>query len=255
MVKKVLMVALLGFALGFGCGGDDDGDDPTADFTGVLIDFGSKVELQGMTVTVLNNTTGVPLAGFAAVTTPAGGAVSFSGLPVGKVGFKVDAKAGTPGFVDTYQFNLDSDGTGETLWAVDAQTYQLAPAAAGITLEAGKAVVAGGFYWVKPDGTECPLCGGTMKAFTGGVESGEIRYFSDAGMPTTLANQSSVNEANGFALAANVTPGSVVTKGYDPDGAEIGSAAFTCFADSITISNIRVEGASNPGDCTSAECQ
>jgi len=258
MFKKILMVAVLGFVLSFGVACGDDDDAATADFTGALIDYLSKVPVQGLTVTVLDNVTGAPLPGFDPVVSGTGEInVTFTGLPVGKVGFKVDAKAGTPGTEDTYQFNIDSSAQGETLYSIDSQTYAMAPAAAGLTLDPTKAQVGGGFYWIKPDGEECPVCNGTVEAYTGGTQSGEIRYINDQGLPATLETLPAINETNGFYLAANLDPGAIEMRGLGADGAKVGSSVFPAFANSFTISNIHVdEGATaNPGTCEDANCQ
>jgi len=152
--------------------------------------------------------------------------------------------------VDTYQFNIASNSDDETLYSVDKNTYDFAPALAGITLEPGTSIAAGAMYWPDAAGDEWPVGCGTVKAYPEGsaTETGVIRYFGDGGLPTTLENQPNINPLNGYYIAANMDPGPVVTKGFDPAGNQIGETRFMTFEDAISISNIYDnDSTANPG--------
>lgn len=231
-----------------GCGDDGDGG---ATFRGKLIDFKSgraeEKPVPGYTIKALNNETGEPLAGFEA-DTDASGMVQFNGLPTGKVGFLAVGVTGES--VDTYQFNIASvtPEDYEILWVVDLGTYQMGPGLAGITLDTSKGIAAGAVYWVNPQEQEEIVGCATVKA---DPESGDVRYFGDGGMPTKLLvddpdnGRDSTNKLNGYYLIGNIEPGPVKINGYI--NAELkGSVDFITFGESIGISNIYVEGASNP---------
>jgi hypothetical protein len=233
---------------------DTDVDTDPDVFTGLLMDFGTRVPLQGMTVTPLDSFTGEPLAGFDAAisTSDSFSNVTFTGLPPHKVGLLVDGKSGAPGFVDTYQFNIASDATDQVLWSVDEQTFQLAPAAAGLMVEPDKGQLFGGLFWVDSRGYEQPVACGSVRLLVGGAESGDVRYFSDAGMPTTYENQSNINPANGFFLVANIDPGLAARLvGHDPHGNRIAEVTFPVFGSTAAVGNLLVEPghAENPGGC------
>jgi len=261
MMKKILSVALMGFVLGFGvaCGDDGGDDDPKGTFQGNLIDFYSKLPLANKTVKALNNTSGAELG--IQGTTDANGNITLTGLPEGDVGFIVPGWAAAdpdPGAINTYQFNLPANtaaGERETLWSVDLTTYQTVPMLAGITVQPNTVIVAGGFYWTDTDGTEEYVNCGTVKTYAGGTESGEVRYFNDSGLPTTIANRDSINPIIGFYVSANIAPGTVKVEGYDPGGTKVGEATFPGVGGSICISNVYADTATNPGgaptDCPS----
>ncbi|GAB4289988.1 MAG: hypothetical protein Kow0090_02910 [Myxococcota bacterium] len=274
MLKKnwllVLLTVLLGLTVSVytvGCGDDDEGgegegegegeegegegendDDDTVetvDFKGTLIAFGSGspgTPVPGMEVTVYDNDTGTATT----TKTKSGddGTVEFKGLPKGKVGFKVTGVTGQ--FRDTYQYNIDAGAQDETLWIVPENVWTMAPAGAGLTVNAGEAIAAGAIYWVDSSGKEFPVCGATIESDVGG----NIRYFGDNGLPTTLENQPSVNKTNGYYLVANIEPSKITLTGK-VDGTVVGTTTFYTAADSVSIGNIYTDASftSNPGKC------
>jgi hypothetical protein len=230
-----LAVALMG------CGGSES----KTSFKAKMQHFGGEDLVPNIEVRALNNTSGAELG--ITATTDAAGWVTFEGLPEGNVGFRSVADANQT-FVDTYQFNIDSKAQDERLWIVDQTTYLGAPLMAGLTLTPGKAVVAGGVYWVNATDEEETVGCATVKA---DPESGDVRYFGDNGMPTTIDQRSNTNPLVSYYLIANLNPGASMVKGF-LDAAEKGSTALVTFGDAISISNIYFEGAANP---TPAACQ
>jgi hypothetical protein len=235
--------------------GDDGGE--TAAFRGKLIDFKSgraeEKPVPRIKIKAIDNDTGKPLAGFETVS-DASGMVTFDGLPGEKVGFLAEGVLGES--VDTYQFNIKSvtPEEYEILWLVDLGTYQMGPGLAGITLDTSKGVAAGAVYWANPQGQEEIVGCTTIKA---DPESGDVRYFGDGGMPTKLTSEDpqngrdSTNKLNGYYLIGNIEPGSVKVNAY-VDGESKGNVDFVTFGESICISNIYLEGDSNP---QSQDCQ
>lgn len=235
---------------GDGAGGDTAVADKS--FTGILIDFKSKTQIAGATVTVLDNDTGEPMKDAAGVvmetTSGAAGEVAFT-FPgtLDKVGFL----AVLDGQKDTYQFQLPADGVEETLWSVDTQTYVGAPALAGVAQEATLGVLAGGIYYVNADGEEEAIGCATADTDPAG---GEVRYFGASGLPTTLDKQPSVNPAIPYYLIANIPVGKTTIKAFDSEGNEIGDTFIHSVAGAICIGNIYANDTvtTNP---TPATCQ
>jgi len=237
--------------------GDDEGDteEPPVctiineDYTNTVLVFGAETTtpLEGATVTALWNHDGTPIDGVDPVVTGADGAAVFVGLPMcddRKTAFKIEGPS--EDWVVTYMFELNIDIPGFPLWAVTTQTYTLAPLAAGITVVPGKTVVAGGTYFMEPDGqgsfTNVPIGCSSVEADPAG---GDVRYFDDAGLPTTLAGRANVNPLNGRYLIANLEPGetSILTK---IDGNTVNSTRLVGFPDSICIASMLLFGAENP---------
>jgi hypothetical protein len=218
---------------------DAAGDDTAvADktFTGILIDFKSKQQIAGATVTVLDNDTGEPLKDADGVvmetTSGAAGEVTFT-FPgsLDKVGFL----AVLDGQKDTYQFQLPADGVEETLWTVDTQTYVGAPALAGVAQDSALGVLAGGIYYMNPEGEEEAIGCATADTDPAG---GEVRYFGASGLPTTLDKQPSINPAVPYYLIANIPVGKTTIKAFDSEGNEIGDTFIHSVAGAICIGNI-----------------
>ncbi|NOZ85212.1 MAG: carboxypeptidase regulatory-like domain-containing protein [Deltaproteobacteria bacterium] len=253
MKQTILAITALSLILGVGiagCGGSDDNNgQKTVTFKGTVEDFKAGTTLDGMTVKALNNDTGAELG--IEATSDAEGNVTIAGLPDGKVGFLVVGTEPADGYIDTYQFNIDASAEDVSLIAVDKLTYQAAPALAGIQVKEHTAAVAGAFVWKNAKGVDEPVACGTVKVFVNDAENGEVRYFNDTGMPTSLDNRKNINPQNGYYLAGNVDPGKVTIKGYDPSGKEIGSVTFPAVGDSICISTLYVEEGhdTNPGGC------
>ena len=206
--------------------------------------------IAGITVKALDNVTGNPIAGMESVSN-SNGIVVFNGLPAGQVGFHAVSVQGD--FVDTYQFNIDSNSTDAVLWVMDFNTYTAAPMIAGVTVEPNKGLAVGVVYWEDTPGCMYPVGCSTIKT---NPESGDVRYFADNDMPTnTLANdpvsgRDDVNPLNGYWLIANVDPGAVSIGGYMSDQL-LESTSCVMFADSVCIGDIVVGGSSNPqpGTC------
>ena len=237
---SLAILMAVGFALA-GCGDDNGGG---AQFRAYIEHFGGDDLVGGMEVRAIDNNTGQELG--INETSDASGWVAFDGLPAGKVGFLC---VGVPGdWVDTYQFNIDSDAQDENLFAVDHTTYVGVPVMAGITLEDGKAIVAGAVYWVNAAGEEEPVgCADVSSDPT----TPDVRYMGENGMPTLITEQEKTHPLWGRFVVANLAPGSATTTA-SVDGTDIGNTTLFTYADSIAISNIYHEGTSNP---TPAGCQ
>jgi hypothetical protein len=259
MKTKVLLVSCVvcGLVAGLlgGCG--TDGDVVTAGFKGILYDRISNVAQSDITVKAVDHDTGEILPGFETVT-KFDGSLSFDGLPAGKIGFLAVKVVGE--FIDTYQFAIDSDSQDEKLWIVDLGTYQIAPPAAGITIDPTKGLLAGNFYWVDEEGEEIMIGCATVASDTGG----EVRYFKDNGLPAnTVANDplgglDETNRLNATFLVANMEPeaGTDIAKatvtGYNNMeghvGEPIGSTDLFAFGrdQTITINNLYADTAEHP---------
>ncbi len=179
------------------------------------------------------------------------------GNPV--VGFRaVGAKVDGAPYHDTYQFNIGATVLDEQLSVVSESTYLGAPLLAGVTLEDGKAVLAGGIYWVDPNDSEkIEHHVGCATAKTD-PEGGDVRYFGDNGMPTTIESRPTTNPLVAYYLVANIEPGATVSRAYmcdtPPcgDADEFGHASLHVYADAISISNIYADTASDP---TPPDCE
>ncbi len=240
---------------------DPTEDSVPVDFAGTLIAFGSNpaTPVPGMTVTVLSNTTGETVPDFTATTSAADGKVTFADVPSGKIGFKVAGVVGADSvrlFRDTYQFNIDASATSEVLWIVPEAVYSQAPMGAGLQVQAGKSVAAGGVYWVNGQ-VEEPVACATVEIVDGGA--GQIRYFGDNNLPAPFEGftgmtdgatlYKGINRVNGYYLIANMEPGEITVRAL-VGTTEIGRTTFFNFADSINIGNIYASGDANPSTTT-----
>ncbi len=239
---------VLAFALVAGCG--EDGGKVT--FKGYLQHFGGDDKVALIEIRVLDNQTGADVG--ISSRTDATGWVTFSedlpGDAEGLVGFRaVGTTVSGATYIDTYQFNIAGDAIGEKLWVVDETTYLGAPQMAGITkqdgsfgLDPGTAVLAGGVYFVEADGVENHIGCATAKT---DPESGQVRYFGNNGLPTTLDSRATTNPLVAYYLVANITPGQVTARAY-MDGTEIGATRLHVYADAVSISNIYATTATDP---------
>ena len=184
------------------------------------------------------------------------GSFEFNDIPCGLYGFLVEGNKEIENkTVDTYQFDIPADAQYEIIWSLDELTYSLAPAMAGVTLEAGKSLALGAVYWMDEEGTEIPVGCATVTTLP---ESSDIRYFSDDYLPTTLEVQAGVNAYNGAYIACNLPVGDVgetigLTAYYG--GQTIGNARCVSFPDSACIADIYVDESytSNPSN-ESGQC-
>ncbi len=235
----VVFICVLGLGgLLVGCGG---GGTSGSTFKAYIQHFGGDDLVDGLEVEALDNTTGDSLG--LTATSDATGWVTFAWGDTqvdDKVGFLCKAVPGD--WHDTYQFDLDSSAQDERLWAVDETTYSGAPLMAGLTIEAGKAIMAGGLYFVEADGTENHIGCATVKT---NPEDGEVRYFGDNGMPAPLTTRETTNPLVAYFLIANMNPGTKVAEAY-VDTEKIGQTDLHVYADAISISNIYTDKATDP---------
>ena len=240
---------------------EDDGEGDLAacteiynTYANVVLEFGSESTLpvDGATVTPLWNHNGEVIDGITPVTVGPDGAFSFVDLPMcddRKVAFKVEGP--DAGWVTSYMYELNIDIPDFPLWAVGMATYIGAPILAGITVQPGKAMLAGATYWMEPVGDglydTVPIGCSTIEADPFG---GDVRYFGDNGLPTTIPNQAYVNPLNGRYLIANLDPGetSVINK---VDGIEVNRTRFVGVGDAETIfiSSMLLFSPINPMNC------
>ena len=224
--------AVLVFAVFAGCG--DDGE-TAAQFKGLCLDFESKAPVPGCQVLALDNDTGEPLPG--QVATAAGdGVVLFNGLPEGYVGFLAVGVHGES--KDTYSFNFFSYEQDKKIYLVSFNTVAASMALAEVDWDPATGVAAGSVLWFegKIEGPGEEIGCATVKT---DPESGEVRYFNDAGLPVPLAVRSDTNPNNAYYLFANIDPGRVTVVGYIGT-TEIGRTSFLSIANSISISDISV---------------
>ena len=240
-----------------GCGGNCGECDPTSEccydstcqlatFCARLVDFsGGTIPVSGVTVKALYNDTGIQIDGMECVS-DADGNVIFSNLPDVYTGFLV---LGTPGdYVDTYQFNVDSQGRNEILWLVDYTTYQAAPLLADVTQDISKGLVFGAVRWVNAQGLDEEVGCTVVKA---NPESGEARYFADNCLPTPTTNQDPVdgrdntNPVCSYFILANIDTGPVVLEAYVENVLK-GSSGIVSTGDSVCVDYIYLESATNP---------
>lgn len=285
MKLRMLSILTIVFALAaVGCGSDEGDDDNNnggsgngasgngASGSGNDIDAGGtgngptsfKAELQDPTahvaiqdaheIIVVDNDTGEPTGKKAM--SGADGAVSIEDMPAGKVGFLVKGIAAKT--IDTYQFNIDARAQNETLWAVAKTTAMIVPNLAGFTPDKTKGSISGAIYWVNDAGEEEKVGCATV-AFAGTGDAGDVRYFSDNDLPTTIAMRDSTNLINGRYFVGNAPTGVQSVK-VMIDGKELGSTSLPLFArqdatdgeDNVCISNIYIEADENP---TPAGCK
>jgi len=221
-------------------------------FKAHLQHFGISDGAAGVEIRVLDNQTGLDL-GISETTDPTGWVRFSEDLPGdanGLVGFRaVGAVISGSTYIDTYQFNILGTALEERLWVFDETTYLGAPLIAGITkqdgtygLDPGTSMLAGVVYFVDANGTQNHVGCATVRT---DPESGQVRYFGDNGMPTTLDTRSTTNPQVAYYLAANITPGSVTVRAY-VDGTEIGTTSLHAYADSVSIVNIGTTTATDP---------
>jgi hypothetical protein len=210
----------------------------TVTFKGSLVEFGSDdKKIGGATVYLYeNDNEGIRYP--ACTKSDKSGNIS---LNVPKEWKKIGLMAVMSGYKETYQFQLSSTATDETVWIVTESLYKLAPRIAGIAkLDPAKAVAAGAVYFVDAQGKEVPV--GCAKVSSD--QGGEIRYFDDKSMPTTTNNQASTNKANGYFLVANIAAGNnvdgpqKVSITASVDGVNVGDTSIWTYAGSICIGNI-----------------
>ncbi|MCU0661784.1 MAG: hypothetical protein MUC50_05595 [Myxococcota bacterium] len=225
---------------------DTDTNTNDAKLCGTVIGFGSDTPVPNMKVILLDNDTAELLA-MPEQTSGSDGRLCISGLPEGKrVGLKV---VGVPGqFVDTYQFNIRTDAQNEKIWIMSKSTFTASPKMAQVTVDPTKGIAAGGGYWLDKDRKEYPVECGTIEPLTG---EADIRYFNDQGLPAPANLATSLNRANGYWVAANMTPGKVTLQ-LMVDGVAVGSTTFFAYpGEAISFGNIEVdpEYTENPGKC------
>jgi hypothetical protein len=239
-------------------GSTDDGT-PAGRFTGQLVDFQSKVGMEGVDVTVLDNDTGEPLdpVRFPTFKTGANGLIDLPLDPGMLVAFKANGKdkSGIWTFKDSFQYNIPSDALNKRLYVVNVITYTQAPKTAGITVDPTKGILAGTVYWKNDaEGTEEFVGCVTIEALPADGSSttpqGEVRYFSpDTDMPTPLTKATfttSGDEGTSRYIIANLPVGQyrIVAS---IDGTVVNDdIVLRAAPDSIAISNIYLEGATNP---------
>ncbi|UCD85239.1 MAG: hypothetical protein JSU92_03335, partial [Deltaproteobacteria bacterium] len=125
--------------------------------------------------------------------------------------------------------------------------YAAAPTMAGLVVDTTKGVVAGAVYFINELDEEEEVGCAEVTSDMGG----DIRYFNDSGLPTTIENRDTTNPENGYFIAANVSVGSTEITAT-VDSVEVGSVSIFSFADSICINNIYVNGVTNP---TPVDCE
>jgi hypothetical protein len=235
-------------------GGAGSGGGPT-NFKATLQDPTALVAINtAHDILVLDNETGEELGKQAKSGT--GGAFTIEDMPDGKVGFLVKGIA--PDTIDTYQFNIDARAQDEDIWVVAKSTATLVPNLASFTADKTKASISGAVYWINAKGEEEKVGCATVE-FAGSGDAADIRYFSDANLPTTIALRSSTNLLNGRYFVGNAPTGMQSVKAI-VGGKELGSTALPLFAredssdgeDNVSISNIYVEADENP---TPADCK
>jgi hypothetical protein len=231
-------------------------DAPVADvpvmgtFKALLIEFGSNppAGVEGAELEVINDDTGIATG--QKVTSGANGAVELQ-LPVGmKVGFKATAVD----YHDTYQFGIDSDAQSEILFIVTETLYTLAPALAGLEVDATKAIVGGAIYWVNATPAEEMVGCATIES----TPAGDYRYFDPlTGRPTFLDKADQTSKTLSYFLAANIPAGPATAPASAKvdamiAGAVAGTTNIWAIEGAICIQNVYVTGAANPtpGGCT-----
>lgn len=250
----------------------DDGDENTSDtivaedntattetshFTANIRDFQTKVGVEEISITVLNNDNGDPLDLDTWPTFLSGedGQIELD-LPADKdFAIKTFGKATNATYKDTYMFNIDSTVQNEVIYAVNVITYKTAPSPALLKLDATKGVLAGTVYWVNASGEEEMVGCVTLEAIPIDDETadsqGDIRYFSDkTDMPAPLSQAPHTTKITSRYLAGNVPEGMyrLIAK-IDGKQVNMGDREVTLrsYKDSICISNIYVEDPDNPG--------
>lgn len=218
-----------------------------ASFLAVVIDFQTRAPLAGANVQQIDGASGQPVGN--PLTSDASGVVQTTVEACSGVGsFRVRLA----GQRDTYSLHVPvpAGGQAATLWSVSNGTYVAAPALAGISMDESKGLLIGGLYFVNAqaeyEGVGCATIGvpgglPTPEAFA----TANIRYLNDAGLPTTLAKQSSVNAQVPFFIVGNL-PVQKDASGFDVpwvvtaqvDGQVIGQASVLAIGGAATIADI-----------------
>ena len=183
-----------------------DGSGQPATFEAMVIDFQTRKPLAGAHVQAYEPTTG-QLFGATKQTSAEGlvqvDAASCSGTP----SFRVTLDGQRDTF--TLYVRLPSAGQGATLWSVSNGTYVAAPALAGISMNEAKGLLIGGVFFTNGQGedesvgcakVDVPDALPTAAAFA----ADNIRYLNDAGLPTTLDHQASINPQVPFFIVGNL---------------------------------------------------
>ncbi|HOI09069.1 MAG TPA: hypothetical protein PK313_01205 [Myxococcota bacterium] len=239
-------------------GSTDDGT-PPGRFTGQLVDFQSKVGMEGVDVTVLDNDTGEPLdpVRFPPFKSGVNGLIDLPLDPGMMVAFKANGKdkSGVWTFKDSFQYNIPSDAQNKRLYAVNVITYSTAPKTAGIIVDKTKGILAGTVYWKnEAEGTEEFVGCVTIEALVADGSSttpqGEVRYFSpDTDMPTPLTKATFTTtgeEGTSRYIIANLPVGQYRIVASIDGTVVSDEIVLRAAADSIAISNIYLEGDTNP---------
>ncbi len=236
-----------------------DNGTPAGRFTGQLVDFQSKVGMEGVDVTVLDNETGAPLdlVRFPTFKSGADGLIDLPLDPGMMVAFKANGKdkSGIWTFKDSFQYNIPSDALNKRLYAVNIITYTQAPKTAGIIVDPKMGILAGTVYWknLAEDNEEFVGCV-TIEALVADGSSttpmGEVRYFSpDTDMPTPLTKATFTttgDEGTSRYIIANLPVGQYQIVA-SIDGTVVNDdIVLRAAPDSIAISNIYLEGNANP---------
>jgi hypothetical protein len=226
----------------------------TGTFGGTVIGFVSRTGVPGLTVTLMDNETGEPVTGVDPQTTDASGNVSFAGIDKPDnclIGIFVDGDDATTH--DTYQWNLLYSNSAEIMWSVPEYLWQGGPAMAGIAQDAGKAVIAGGVYWMNDNNQEEFVGCSTVSTDDPDTDSA---YMDATGMPAAPTAQPHVHPLVGFFLIGNIVPSTdaKITLTADVDGTDIGTSTIWAKPDTIHISNIynipRLSSNPTPDGCT-----
>jgi hypothetical protein len=189
-------------------------------------------------IRALDNTSGAEL-GINAFSDP-NAWVAFEELPDGPVGFKA---VGVPGeFVDTYQYDFASDAIGERLWIVNEAFYVNDPLTAEATHSAGKAMILGSLTWLNAEGGDEGVGCATIEM---SPNVGDVRYFNDVSHALPIDVLDHTNSLVPYFMITNAEPGLVTVRAIMAS-AEVGSTQVMCFADSVCIADIFLDGASNP---------
>jgi hypothetical protein len=266
-----LTALLLVFSLGIilNCASDDDDDDDNDDnddaagnrgITAYVRDFQSKQEVQGALVELIDNSTGEPIGGDWAMTSPSGGKVSFSDIPA-EYGDLIGVKVSKAGNKDTYQFDFVVGATDEEFLLVGETTAELVAIILGVTLDPTAGFAAGGIYWGDPT-DENPV--GCAVVQTDPVPADGIYYFGADNLPLpgrnvpgddpdNAADGLGVNPQNGYWVGMNIPPGSVDITATSGSNVET-SLIPRVFPDSVCIANVYFSKDDYTSDPTESWC-
>ncbi len=229
---------------------------PREDFVATIIDFGSGTPVPSMRVNILEHL-GEEFGFEEPIVADENGKVVIS-YPVYTdelYPFLADFLVyGDSTSVDTYQFSYPSLSDDSTLYSVSQITYQTALITAGGEIESNTNHVFGMLLWEDSEGEEQPVGCATISITSANGNSGSeaVRYFGDNGLPTTLANQSSINANHGGFLIGNVQPGEATIQVMTYDN-EIYSLDILARSDAATVAHIVLphgQFSENPGPCS-----